>query len=76
MYIKRLYLTVEIIQLLHKHACTYAESEDILSIVQDELKQQREQYEYDTVDDFINGYKNRNADDVIIKPLNHVEGFC
>ena len=73
---KKLYLTVEILQLLNNYGCTYNEAEEILSLITAEIKQQCENKEYTTVSDFINGNKTRCVDDKIIQPLNHVEPYC
>ena len=73
---KKLYLVVEISQLLNRYDCTYNEAEEILSLMTAEIKQQRENKEYETISDFINSNKTRCVDDEIIKPLNHVEPYC
>ena len=73
---KKLYLTVEISQLLNRYGCTYNEAKEILSLIAEESKQQRENNEYETMTDFINGNKTRCVDNEIIKPLNHVEPYC
>lgn len=73
---KKLYLTVEISQLLYRHNCTYNEAEEILKLITDEIKQQRENFEYDTFSDFMNDKKSRSADNEIIQPMNHVEPYC
>ena len=73
---KKLYLTVEILQLLNKYNCTYNETDEILLLATAEIKQQRENKEYTTVSDFINGNKTRCVDNEVIKPLNHVEPYC
>lgn len=71
-----MYLAIEISQLLYKFSCTYDECDEIIQLVLDEVKQQREDFEYNTVNDYISGYKSRNAGDIIIKPLNHVSPYC
>ena len=73
---KILYLTVEISQMLKNNQCTYAEVERILDILTDEFKQQREELEYETLDDYFNQHKAYNANGVIIQSLNHVDGIC
>lgn len=75
-YGKRLYLAIEITQLLHQHNCTYNDVETILTILNDTIKQQREELEYKSVDDFIKGDKFHIADNDIIQPMNHVEPYC
>lgn len=59
---KKLYLTVEISQLLHKYQCTYVESEQILKLIGDEVSQQH-------IDLGCN-------DNDIIQPMNHVVPYC
>lgn len=59
---KKLYLTVEISQLLHKYKCTYAESEQILKLINDEIRQQHVDFKC-------------NAND-IVQPMNHVAPYC
>lgn len=73
---KKLYLTVEISQLLYRYGCTYNEAEEILSLITDEIKQQRENKEYVTVSDYIHGNKTRCTDDESVQSLNHVEPYC
>lgn len=73
---KELFLSVEISQLLHQHNCTYTETQEILQLLDDWIKQQRENMEYDTIDDLIFENKSRNIDDLIISPMNHVEPYC
>lgn len=73
---KKLYLAIEISQLLHKYECTYNEADEILELITSEIKQQREDFEYDTLDDYINGNKTRCVDNEVIQPLNHVEPYC
>ncbi len=73
---KKLYLTVEISQLLHKYQCTYSEADEILQLITSEIKQQRDDREYDTINDYINGHKTNYASDKIIQPLNHIEPYC
>lgn len=73
---KVLYLTIEISQMLRNNQCTYAETERILELLNDEFKQQRENLEYETLDDYIAGYKTNHVDNKVIQSLNHVDGFC
>lgn len=73
---KKLYLIVEISQLLYKYDCTFNEAEEILSLITGEIKQQRENKEYATVSDYYNGNKTKCADNDIIQPLNHIEPYC
>ena len=73
---KKLYLVVEISQLLNRYDCTYNEADEIFSLIADEIKQQRENKEYATVSDYYSGNKTRCVDDEIVQPLNHVEPYC
>lgn len=73
---KKLYLVVEISQLLNRYDCTYNEADEILSLITDEIKQQRENKEYDTVSDYCNNNKTRCVNNDVIQPLNHVEPYC
>lgn len=72
---KKLYLAIEISQLLANQKCTYSETEAILSLLTDEFKQQREELEYNTIDDYFNNQKSCNVSNRIIKSLNHVDGY-
>lgn len=73
---KKLYLVVEISQLLNRYGCTYNEADEILSLITDEIKQQRENKEYDAVSDYCNNNKTRCVDNEVVQPLNHVEPYC
>ena len=73
---KKLYLVVEISQLLNNYGCTYNEAEEILSLITAEIKQQRENKEYATVSDYYSGNKTRCVDDEIVQRMNHVEPYC
>lgn len=59
---KKLYLTVEISQLLYRYNCTYNEANEILSLVTNEIAQQFEDIGCDKTD--------------IIQPMNHVDPYC
>lgn len=63
-------------QVLHQYGCTYNNVETILAIVINTIKQQREEFEYNSIDDFINENKTHVADNDIVKPLNHIDGLC
>ncbi len=65
---KKLYLVVEISQLLSKYNCTFSEAESILSLSLSEIRQQRENLEYDTTLDYINSNKQKL---LIMKKLSH-----
>ena len=73
---KILYLTVEISQMLKNNQCTYAEVERILDILTDEFKQQYEELEYDTFDDYFAGHKTNYVDNQVVESLNHVDEIC
>lgn len=67
---------IDITQLLNQHKFTYNEIEHLISLLQDWIKQSREEYEYNTIDDFINGNRTNIADNVIVGGLNHVKDYC
>ena len=73
---KKLYLVDEISQLLSKYNCTFSDAESILSLSLSEIRQQRENLEYDTTLDYINGNKTKSADNEEIQPLQHIESYC
>ena len=73
---KTLYLSVEISQMLKNHECTYSEVEEILTLLTDEFKEQRNALEYATYDDYFSGHKTSNVDNDVVMALNHVDGFC
>lgn len=73
---KKLYLVVEISQLLSKYNCTFSEAESILSLSLSEIRQQRENLEYNTTLDYTNGNKTKSADNEEIQPLQHIESYC
>lgn len=72
---KKLYVTVEISRLLYKYNCTFKEADDILDLINGEIKQQRENLEYNTFDDLMARRKNRYVDNDVIQPLNHVAPY-
>lgn len=59
---KKLFITVEISQLLYQHNCTYNEANEILKLISDEITQQFEDLECNITD--------------TIQPMNHVEPYC
>ena len=73
---KTLYLSVEISQMLKNHECTYSEVEEILALLTDEFKEQRNELEYATYDDYLSGNKTAHVDNDVVMTLNHVDGFC
>lgn len=58
-------------QLLYKYGCTYNNAETILAIVINTIKQQREELEYNSIDNLRKGNKINCADNEIIRPLKH-----
>lgn len=72
---KILSTTISITQLLKNNNCTYNETEIIIKTLQDWIKQSRENNEYNNVSDYVNKHKSKCVDDIVIKPLNHVEGY-
>ena len=73
---KILSTVVDITQLLHENNCTYDESYKILQMVTNELKQQQENIEYSTVNDYLVNNKTHDANNQVITALNHVDGYC
>ena len=73
---KKLYLVVEISQLLSKYNCTFSEAENILSLSLSGIRQQRENLEYNTTLDYTNGNKTKIVDNEEIKPSQHIEPYC
>lgn len=73
---KILSTTVSITQMLAEKNCTYNEVDKIIELLQEWIKQSRENNEYETTAGFINDNKTRHVDDEIIQPLNHVEPYC
>ena len=73
-----LFLVVEVIQLLNRYNCTYKDADEIIKILTDEIKQQRDEIDLEIVINN-NMYKFLNkhlSDNEIVKPLNHVEPYC
>lgn len=73
---KTLYLSVKISQILKNHECTYSEVEEILALLTDEFKEQRNELEYATYDDYFSGHKTAHVGSDVVMSLNHVDGFC
>ena len=67
---------VDITQLMFKYGCTYNESDTIVRLLQDWIKQSRENREYNSMSDYINGNPTNSVNNEIIAPLNHVDGYC
>lgn len=59
---KKLFLTVEISQLLYQYNCNYNEADEILKLISDEITQQFEDLSCNETD--------------IIQPMNHVNPYC
>ena len=72
---KTLYLSVKISQMLKNHECTYSEVEEILALLTDEFKEQRNELEYATYDDYFSGHKTAYVGNDVVMSLNHVDGF-
>lgn len=72
---KVLSTVIDITQLLCKNSCTYDEAYKILKMVTDELKQQQENLEYVTYDDYFAGTKTDDVSNKVITPLNHAGGY-
>ena len=73
---KILSVAIDISQFLFDRQWTYDEVEGILSLLQAEFKQRRENYEYDTFEDWKHNHKTAYANDIVIKPLKHIDEFC
>lgn len=72
---KTLYLSVKISQMLKNHECTYSEVEEILALLTDEFKEQRNELEYATYDDYFSGHKTAYVGNDVVMSLNYVDGF-
>jgi hypothetical protein len=73
---KVLSTAIDITQLLQQNNCTYNEATKILNLVTAELKQQQENLEYATFDDYFLGTKTADANDKVVTALNHVDEYC
>lgn len=62
--------------MLKNHECTYSEAEEILALVANEFKEQRNELEYATYDDYFSGHKTAYVGNDVVMALNHIEGFC
>lgn len=72
-----LYLVIEITQLLSKHNCTYKDADIIIKMLENEIKQQRNDLDLEIITE-TNMYRYLNkhlSDDKIVKPLNHIDSF-
>ncbi|RGH55060.1 hypothetical protein DW846_02420 [Ruminococcus sp. AM36-2AA] len=72
---KVLSTVIDITQLLCKNSCTYDEAYKILNMVTAEFKQQQENLEYATYDDYFAGTKTDDVSNKVIAPLNHAGGY-
>lgn len=59
-------------QCLQINKCTYLESEEILKMLIEQIRFQKEQLEYDTITDFYIGNKARCLNNEIVEPLNDI----
>lgn len=66
-------LSIAISQLLAKYECTYNETEQILSMLTDEFRMQREKLEYRSIRDLMCDNKHYNASDDVIQELKFIE---
>lgn len=57
---KKLFLTVEVSQLLNRHSCTYEEANAVVELIASYINHQLDEYGLDSV----------------VKPMNHVEPYC
>lgn len=73
-----LFLVVEITRLLNNYNCCYKDTEEILKILNDEIKMQRDEIDMDVIlEDKRYIFLNRHlSDNKIVKALNHVEPYC
>ena len=62
--------------MLKNHECTYSEVEEILALLTDEFKEQRNELEYATYNDYFSGHKTAHVDNDVVMALSHVDGFC
>lgn len=72
---KILSISISITQFFKNNNCTYDETETIIETLQDWIKQLRENNEYNTVSDYVHKHKSKCVDNIVIEPLNHVEGY-
>ena len=73
---KVLSTAIDITQLLQQNNCTYNEATKILNLVTAELKQQQENLEYDTFDDYFADTKTADVSNKVVTALNHVDEYC
>ncbi len=70
---KTLFLMIELSQILKRHKCTYDEAEEVISNLEFELKRQREEKEYKTLDDYFKSIKMCDCNSEIITGWDHFE---
>ena len=56
--------------MLNRSQCTYDEAEELLTDLLSHYRQLREQKEFNTVRDYINGDKSRNVGSVVVPSIN------
>lgn len=64
---------VSISHLLARNQCTYDETDRILDLLQEWIKERRECNEYETCRDYALGNKSACMDNVVITPFGHVD---
>lgn len=72
---KTLSVLVSLTEVLADNECTYNQTDEIVELMRGWLKQSREDIEYDTVHDYMKQVKSRSADNLTIRPLNHVAPY-
>lgn len=70
---KALFVMIELSQILKHYNCTYNEAEQIISDLQFEIKRQREEKEYDDLNDYFNQIKTYDCGNEIVKGWEHYE---
>lgn len=70
---KVLFMMIELSQILKQYNCTYNEAEQIISNVQFEIKRQREEKEYNELDDYFNGIKTHDCGNEVIEGWKHYD---
>ena len=71
-----LWTLVEITQILNEQECTIDDAEKIIQLLSSYIKQQREDIEYGSTDNYILNRKINNASNKIIEAMNHTDGYC
>lgn len=73
---KTLWTLVEITQILNEQECTIDDAEKILHLLSSYIKQQREDIEYGSTDNYVSNRKIDNASNKIVEPMNHIDEYC